>query len=46
MRPIARHRQGEGNLELALREPAPLATFDEPLRATAKREGVVLFDDV
>jgi hypothetical protein len=46
MRPIARHRQGEGNLELALREQAPLATFDEPLRAAAQREGVRRFDDV
>jgi predicted nucleic acid-binding protein len=31
-------------LELALRENAPLASFDEALQAAAKREGAALFE--
>ena len=47
--PLARRNQlsaYDGTyLELAAREQAPLATFDEALRAAAKREGVALFED-
>lgn len=32
--------------ELALGERTPLATFDEPLRGAARREGASLFEDV
>lgn len=46
--PLARRNQlsaYDGTyLELALRENAPLATFDESLRAAAEREGVELFE--
>lgn len=48
--PLARRNQlsaYDGTyLELALRERTPLATFDEPLRAAARREGASLFEDV
>jgi len=46
--PLARRNQLSAYdatyLELALREKAPLATFDEALRAAAKREGAELFE--
>ena len=48
--PLARRNQLSAYdgiyLELAARENASLATFDEALRAAAKREGVALFEDV
>lgn len=46
--PLARRNQLSAYdatyLELALREKAPLATFDEALRSAAKREGAELFE--
>ena len=46
--PLARRNQLSAYdatyLELALREKTPLATFDEALRAAAKREGGELFE--
>lgn len=48
--PLARRNQlsayDASYLELAAREKAPLATFDEALRTAARREGVALFEDV
>jgi predicted nucleic acid-binding protein len=46
--PLARRNQlttyDATYLELAIRERAPLATFDDALRAAAEREGVSLFE--
>lgn len=48
--PMARRNQlsayDASYLELAAREKALLATFDEALRTAARREGVALFEDV
>lgn len=47
--PLARRHQlsvyGATYLELALREKAPLASFDNALREAARRENVALFED-